>query len=88
MRIGLLQVDTHNYPNLPLMKLSAYHKRQGDFVEWYEPFNGLIQEYDIVYKSKVFSFTPDYDLPIYAKKIIGGGYWLLYRSHKRQRDIP
>ena len=25
MRIGLVDVDGHNYPNLPLMKLSAWH---------------------------------------------------------------
>jgi hypothetical protein len=36
MRIGLIDVDGHNYPNLPLMKLSAWHKAQGDSVEWYD----------------------------------------------------
>lgn len=25
MKIGLIDVDGHNYPNLPLMKLSAWH---------------------------------------------------------------
>ena len=73
MRIGLIDVDGHNYPNLPLMKISAWHKRQGDTVEWYEPFNGLIKPFDKVYLSKVFSFTPDYDLPIYAEKVYRGG---------------
>ena len=34
MRIGLVDVDGHNYPNLPLMKLSAWHKQRGDHVEW------------------------------------------------------
>lgn len=33
MKIGLIDVDSHNYPNLPLMKLSAWHKAQGDTVE-------------------------------------------------------
>ena len=71
MKIGLIDVDGHNYPNLPLMKLSAYHKAKGDSVEWYQPlFSGHM---DIVYKSKVFSFTPDYEYPIDAVKIIGGG---------------
>ena len=70
MRIGLIDVDSHNFPNLPLMKISAYHKSKGDLVEWYEP---LAEEYDIVYMSKVFSFTPDYMYPINAKKIIKGG---------------
>jgi hypothetical protein len=26
MKIGLIDVDGHNFPNLPLMKLSAWHK--------------------------------------------------------------
>ena len=73
MRIGLIDVDGHNYPNLPLMKLSAWHKQQGDTVEWYEPFNGLIKPFDKVYMSKVFSFTAYYDLPIYADEIEKGG---------------
>ena len=29
MKIGLIDVDSHNYPNLALMKISAYHKAQG-----------------------------------------------------------
>lgn len=33
MRIGLIDIDGHNFPNLPLMKLSAYHKAKGDSVE-------------------------------------------------------
>lgn len=37
MRIGLVDVDGHNFPNLPLMKLSAWHKSRGDHVEWYSP---------------------------------------------------
>ena len=71
MRIGLIDVDGHNYPNLPLMKISAYHKSQGDHVEWYEPmFSGHM---DKVYMSKVFSFTPDYEYCIDADEIIKGG---------------
>lgn len=73
MRIGLIDCDGHNYPNLALMKISAWHKKQGDFVEWYEPLKGLIQKYDKVYCSKVFSFSSDYDSPIYADEIEKGG---------------
>lgn len=73
MKIGLIDVDGHNFPNLPLMKIAAWHKRNGDTVRWYDPMDGLTQEYDKVYLSKVFSFTPDYDLPIYAKEIEKGG---------------
>lgn len=71
MKIGLIDCDGHNYPNLPLMKLSAWHKQQGDSVEWYEPmFSGHM---DRVYISKVFSFTPDYEYCIDADEIIKGG---------------
>lgn len=73
MKIGLMDVDGHNFPNLPLMKISAWHKQQGHEVEWYNSWTGLVQPYDIVYLSKVFSFTPDYDAPIYARKIFRGG---------------
>jgi len=70
MRIGLIDVDGYNYPNLALMKLSAYHKAKGDFVEWYTPWT---DRYDVVYMSKVFSFSPDYDLCVNADKVIRGG---------------
>lgn len=71
MRIGLIDVDGHNFPNIPLMKISAWHKKQGDSVEWYDPmFSGHL---DKVYMSKVFSFTPDYIYPITADEIIKGG---------------
>ena len=71
MKIGLIDVDGHNFPNLALMKLSAWHKAQGDSVEWYQPmFSGHM---DKVYMSKVFSFTPDYEYFIDADEVIRGG---------------
>ena len=67
----MIDVDGHNYPNIPLMKISAWHKAQGDEVEWYDPmFSGHM---DKVYMSKVFSFTEDYLYPIDADEIIKGG---------------
>ena len=72
MKIGLIDVDSTNYPNLPLMKISAWHKKQGDMVEWYDTWNGLFSPYDKVYLSKVFSFTEDYTQPIYAKSVSRG----------------
>lgn len=76
MRIGLIDVDRLNnrkgkkpYPNLAMMKISAYHKHQGDAVEWYDGFSS----YDKVYMSKVFNFTPDYPYCIQAEEIIKGG---------------
>lgn len=71
MNVGLIDVDSHNFPNLALMKLSAYHKEKGDNVEWW---NGL-KHYDRVYKSKVFDETlsPDIEYVINADEVIGGG---------------
>ena len=72
-KIGLIDVDGHGFPNIPLMKLSAYHKAQGNEVEWYDPWSGIIEPYAEAYMSKVFSFTADYDAPIYAENVYGGG---------------
>lgn len=71
MNIGLIDVDSHNFPNLALMKISAYHKGRGDSVEWW---NGL-KHYDIVYKSRVFTdtYSQDIDYCINADKVIKGG---------------
>lgn len=83
MRIGLIDVDGHNFPNLALMKISAYHKSKGDSVEWYQPmFSGHM---DKVYMSKVFSFTPDYEYYIDADDVTRGGQdiALVYKTAKR-----
>ena len=71
MRIGLIDVDSHNFPNLALMKISAWHKQRGDHVEWW---NGLMH-YDRVYKSKIFTETYSHDIDwcINADEIIKGG---------------
>ena len=68
MNIGILGVDS-NYPNLALMKISAFHKSRGDKVEWY---NQLCR-YDKAYFSKVFSFTPDFGYYIQADEVEKGG---------------
>ena len=78
MRIGFIDCDNKNsknpFPNLALMKISAFHKKQGDTTEWYEPLKCLENgEYDKVYVSKVFSFTDNYEYPIYSKEIEYGG---------------
>ena len=69
--IGLIDVDSHNFPNLALMKISSYHKAQGDNVEWCLPF----KHYDIVYQSKVFDDTYSRDIDYFpmADKIFKGG---------------
>ena len=71
MKIGLIDVDGHHFPNLALMRISAYHKDQGDTVEWWK---GDLFHYDRVYKSKIFSDAYSQDVyPQNADEIIQGG---------------
>ena len=72
MKIGLIDVDGHNFPNLALMRISAWHKSQGDEVEWW---GGNFFYYDIVYKSKIFSdsYSTDDTDPYNCGKVIKGG---------------
>lgn len=75
LKIGLIDVDQYNkaakFPNIALMKISAYHKAQGDDVEWWFGFN----HYDRVYMSKVFddTYTKDFPFCINADEVIKGG---------------
>ncbi len=70
-KIGIIDADSHNFPNLALMKLSAWHKARGDTVEWWWGFG----EYDRVYMSKVFdeTYSPDVPEPLNALEIVKGG---------------
>lgn len=89
MRIGLVDVDGHNFPNIPLMKLSTWHKQQGDTVEWYDQlFHSIGEPFDKVYMSKVFSFTPDFPYYINAKEVIkgGSGYCIRLKDGKEVYD--
>ena len=67
----MIDVDGHNWPNLALMKLSAWHKNRGDTVEWWDGFG----QYDRVYMSKVFdeTYSPDIPEPLNAREIVKGG---------------
>lgn len=67
----MIDVDGHRFPNLALMKISAWHKAKGDEVEWWWGFS----EYDRVYMSKVFdeTYTQDHFEPCNAAEIIKGG---------------
>lgn len=78
MKIGLIDVDGHNFPNLALMKLSAWHKQRGDTVEWCN----RMERYDIVYMSKVFdeTYSPDIDWVPMADTIIKGGTGYIRRK--------
>ncbi len=62
MRVGIHDAEKEHlkhktFPNYALMKISAYHKAQGDFVEWWAPL--LTASFDMIYSSKVFGFTPE-----------------------------
>lgn len=70
MNIGIINIDGHNFPNLALMKLSAWHKSKGDNVEI---ASSLFGNYDIIYKSKVFTFTEDDEQSYNTEKEIKGG---------------
>lgn len=71
MNIGLIDVDGHGFPNLALMKISAWHKSRGDTVAWWWGFD----HYDRVYMAKVFdeTYTQDIPEPLNADEIIKGG---------------
>jgi len=70
LKIGLIDVDGHNFPNLALMKIARYYRQQGADVVWYSPW----ERYDILYMSKVFTFTPDFTQCISnADKVERGG---------------
>ena len=73
MNIGLIDVDGHNFPNFALMRLSAWHKAHGDSVEWADAMFG--GGYDRVYRSKIFTFSPDGNTPWGCEVVCGGtGY--------------
>jgi len=62
MLIGLHDAEKEHlknktFPNYALMKISAYHKARGNSVEWWLPVKN--PQYDLVYSSKVFDFTPE-----------------------------
>lgn len=67
MRIGLHDSDNTGFPNYALMKISAWHKAQGDTVEWWMP----MEEFDRVYSSKIFTFTPEN--PYLPENTVRGG---------------
>lgn len=71
MKIGLYDVDSHNFPNLALMKISAWHKSRGDSVEFVLP----LCHYDRIYVSKIFGkeYSPEDITALQANEIICGG---------------
>jgi hypothetical protein len=76
MNVGLIDVDGKNFPNYALMKISAYHKGKGDTVGWAAP---LFPDYDRVYMSKIFNFSPDV-FDVYNCEVVRGGTGYDYRT--------
>lgn len=94
MKIGLYDVDSHNFPNLALMKISAYHKARGDDVEFILP----LYHYNKVYVSKVFGdeYSKLPNFCIQADEVIfgGTGFAITVENGKevyhkdRDKDLP
>lgn len=72
MKVGLIDADGHNFPNLALMRISAWHKSQGDDVEWWATD---FVHYNMIYISKVFSetYSKEPDTPMNADEVVRGG---------------
>lgn len=82
-RIGLIDVDGKTFPNLALMKLSAWHKAQGDDVEMVSP---LYWDYDLIYQSKIFTFSPEPRRPFQCEIIKGGTGYDLHKTLPEEID--
>ncbi len=85
MMIGLHDAErdylkNKHFPNYALMKISAWHKSQGDTVEWWNP----LCRYDRVYSSKIFDFTPAD--PYLPEDAVRGGTG--YRDIPLDRTLP
>lgn len=87
MRVGLIDVDGHNYPNLPLMKLSAWHKSKGDSVEWYQPLFSGHMDVDIDELSEVLRSNTSFIYQKAATKLLGRDYFNSL-SHKLEEEYP
>ncbi len=59
MRIAIHSGEDTGFPNLALMKISAWHKAMGDSVEWFDALVSRTSGYYRVYSSKVFTFSDD-----------------------------
>lgn len=71
MKICVVDLDGTGYPNLALMRISAYWKKQGGEVKFgYDPL--FDQDADKIYASKVFSFGSFADYFPREKTVFGG----------------
>ncbi len=82
-KIGLYNVDS-KLPNLALMKISSYHKTQGNEVSW---CNTSIEAltFDKVYGSQIFTDSERWDSP--NLEMGGSGYDMLKRLPKEIDNV-
>jgi len=90
--IGLIDNDliyrkNHNFPNLALMKISAYLKKNNNNVELisFDAIGGLF-DYDFYIVSKVFSDTYTPEIVFNSDKIIYGGSGFFYDKAENLPD--
>ena len=94
-RIAIIDADfigrkNHRFPNLCCMKISGWHKRQGDAVIFKANYDGL-NVFDKVYVAKVFTDTPTPTNGLFgdsldAPNIIKGGTGFFYDKAKPLPD--
>ena len=86
MKVGIIDADLigakrHRFPNLVCMKLSYYHKAQGDTVCLLVSYD-TVDEYDKVYISKVFTATPCPEEVLTKENVEYGGTGFFYDKAK------
>lgn len=81
MKIGIVDADLMNngtrHPNLALMKIAGYYKDNGNDVNLIFMSYDEVKKYDLIFISKVFSFTkvPSWVLELDNIKIGGTGFF-------------
>jgi len=70
--IRLVDIDG-KFPNIALMKISAYYKKLGCDVAWHSPMLDATKKIDKLFVSKLFKFTADYKYYPKNTKIFKGG---------------
>jgi len=82
----LLNIKRMSYPNLALMKISAYHKQSNDNVRLilnYSEFESLFcPKYDKIYISKIFSWTKVPEWLLHQKNVVYNGTGFYYDKAK------
>jgi len=85
MKIGLVDIDGHGFPNLALMKISAFHKQNGGTAELTSPL--FASSFDYIYASKVFTASHTPILPE-GSTIGGSGYNLNIELVSSEHMMP